>query len=356
MLISRALALAFTLLGLTSAVSRAAECAAPADPQLNAKGRAILAYYQQLQSRPELKLISGQFLNFGPGSSLHAAERIFATTGQWPAMIAADYTDFKTNWLDTATPNKIMIDYWRTGGLVSMGVHLNCPARAEGGGQRDKGIKIADVLAPGTPMHEHWLRQLDTLAAGLQELQAAGVVVLWRPMHEMNGGWFWWGAQEPKDFVVVWRQMFDYFTQSKGLHNLIWVYSPNHMDNAANFYPGDAYADLVGIDAYTDDIDPKHIQGYPTVSALNKPFGFTEFGPHGPEHPPGDYDYRRFLTGLETNFSRSRFFLSWDDKWNPAENQFAHEFYNDPRVITRDRLPVGLAGKIGPLDTGVAMQ
>ena len=330
---------------MTSPVCRAAESAVPADPQLNTKGRVILAYFQQLQASPELRLVSGQFINFGPGSRLHAAERIFATTGHWPAMIAADYTNFKANWLDTRTPNKLMIAYWQAGGLVSMGVHLNNPAKTEGGGLRDKGIKIASLLVPGTPVHERWLRQLDDLAAGLQELQAAGVVVLWRPMHEMNGGWFWWGAQEPKDFVAVWRHMFDYFTQTKGLHNLIWVYSPNHGPTAADFYPGDAYTDLVGLDAYTDHIDPKSIKGYPGVSALNKPFGFTEFGPHGASNPPGDYDYRRFLAGIAEHFPRSRFFLCWDDKWNPAENHFAREFYNDPRVITRESLPEGLAGK-----------
>jgi mannan endo-1,4-beta-mannosidase len=101
----------------------------------------------------------------------------------------------------------------------------------------------------------------------------------------------------------------------------------------------------VGLDAYTDHVDPNHIQGYPEVSALAKPFGFTEFGPHGASHPPGDFDYRRFLVGLAGNFPQSRFFLCWDDKWNPAENQFGREFYNDPRVITRESLPAGLAGK-----------
>ena len=194
-------------------------------------------------------------------------------------------------------------------------------------------------------MHERWMRQLDDLADGLQVLQTAGVVVLWRPLHEMNGGWFWWGAQEPKDFVAVWRQLFDYFTEVKGLHNLIWVYSPNHGVNAADYYPGDAYVDLTGIDAYTDDIDPNGIRGYIGVSTINKPFGFTEFGPHGAENPPGDFDYRKFLAGLADHFPRSRFFLSWDGKWNPAENLFAREFYNDARVITRDSLPAGLAGK-----------
>ncbi len=55
-----------------------------------------------------------------------------------------------------------------------------------------------------------------------------------------------------------------------------------------SFYAGDAYVDIVGLDAYTDFVDPKHILGYPEVARLPKPFGFTEFGPHGPHNPPGD--------------------------------------------------------------------
>jgi len=51
-----------------------------------------------------------------------------------------------------------------------------------------------------------------------------------------------------------------------------------------------------------------------------------------------------FLSGIATHFPRTRFFLCWDEKWNPAENKFAREFYTDPRVITRVDLPAGLAG------------
>ena len=321
----------------------------PADPQLNERGRAILAWFQQLQAGSELKLVSGQFLGFGPGAKLQAAGRIHETTGRWPALVSVDYTDFKAGWIDPHTPNEVMLDYWRTGGLVGASAHLNNPARENGGGLRDKGFKLADLLVPGTPVYARWLRQLDALAGALQEMQAAGVVVLWRPFHEMNGGWFWWGAQDPADLIRAWRQMFDYFTTTKGLHNLIWVYSPNHGSHTADYYPGDGYADLVGLDAYTDFIDSGHIRGYPEVAALNKPFGFTEFGPHGASDPPGDYDFRRFLAGLADNFPRSRFFLSWDGKWNPAENKFAREFYQDPRVITREMLPPGLAGPAAPV-------
>ena len=317
---------------------------APADPQLSDRGRAILAYFQQLQTGSELKIVSGQFCSFGPDARMEAPDKIFQVTGRWPAVVTVDYADFKHQWVATSGPNQLLIAYWRAGGLVSVSAHLNNPARAEGGGLNDQRQKLDDLFLPGTATNQRWLHQLDDLAAGLQELQAAGVVVLWRPFHELNGNWFWWGAQAPGEMGRLWQQMFHYFTETKGLHNLIWVYSPNQGQKVGDYYPGDRFVDLVGLDAYTDNIDPEHIKGYAELTALNKPFGFTEFGPHGASQPPGDFDFRRFTAGLAANFPQTRFFFSWDMKWNPAENQFAREFYTDPRVITRTELPPGLAG------------
>ena len=112
------------------------------------------------------------------------------------------------------------------------------------------------------------MEELDTLAAGLKQLQDAGVVVLWRPFHEMNGDWFWWGGKNPEAFINVWRHMFDYFTKTRGLNNLLWVYGPNHGKKTAAYYAGDGYTDVVGLDAYTDFVDPKHIMGYPGSGPL----------------------------------------------------------------------------------------
>src|SRR5207237_9875768 len=88
----------------------------------------------------------------------------------------------------------------------------------------------------------------------------------------------------------------------------LWVYGPNHRKKHAAYYAGDAYTDIVGLDAYTDFVDPKHIMGYPEVASLPKPFGFTEFGPHGPHNPPGNYNYLRFRDGIEANFPKTCFF------------------------------------------------
>lgn len=337
-LIAAALCLASTL--------RAADAAGPADPALNARGRAILAYFQRLAASPDLKLVSGQFAGWSGQASIGELGKIHAASGRWPVMIGLDYCGWDQGeaMIDVRQPNQLATEYWRSGGLVNISWHAPNPSKPNGGGLKERGIKLADVLAPG-PTHDRWMKSLDQVAAGLQELQAAGVVVIWRPLHEMNGGWFWWGAQPQADFIALWRHMFDYFTHTKGLHNLIWAYAPNHGQRPVDsYYPGDAYVDLMGIDAYTDNIDQAHIAGYELLAKIDKPAGFTEFGPHGASNPPANYDFRRLLDGIGKNFPRLRHFLVWNEKWNPAENRFCKEFYNDPRVITRETLPAGLAG------------
>jgi mannan endo-1,4-beta-mannosidase len=319
----------------------------PADPQLNPRGRAILAWFQQLQAAPGLKLVSGQFAGWSGTAGMNELGKIEHTTGRWPAMIGLDYCAF-VGGEATISPrpvNALAREYWAAGGLVNISWHAPNPAKPEGGGLKERGMKLADVLVPG-PTHDRWMKSLDQVAGALQELQSAGVVVIWRPLHEMNGGWFWWGAQEPADFIAVWRHMFDYFTRTKGLHNLIWAWGPNHAQQPPGlYYPGDAYADLIGLDAYTDLITPGRIKGFDSLARISKPVGFTEYGPHGASNPPGDFDCRRLLDGIQQHFPQLRHFLVWNEKWNPAENRFAREFYNDPRVITRDQIPAGLVGK-----------
>lgn len=99
------------------------------------------------------------------------------------------------------------------------------------------------------------LTDIDAIAVQLRRLQDAHVPVLWRPLHEAAGGWFWWGAKGPVPFVQLWRILFDRLTKADGIHNLIWVFTG---DGEVAWYPGDAYVDVVGIDAYPKDLrDPQ---------------------------------------------------------------------------------------------------
>jgi mannan endo-1,4-beta-mannosidase len=311
----------------------------PANPQANAKARAILDYFQRLEARPQKRVLSGQFTDFGQGANLRLLSEIHDKTGHWPALMGVDYADFSRGSLTYQAPNQAAIAYWRQGGLVTISAHLYNPANPKGGGLRDPGVDLNTLLAPETDTHRRWMQELDLLADGLQELQRAGVVVLWRPFHEMNGGWFWWGAKEPQSFIRVWRHMFDYFTQTKHLDNLLWVYSPNHGQKTAAYYPGNHYADLVGLDAYTDFIDTNHIKGYAEVAGLGKPVGFTEFGPHGSRNPPGDYDYLRLIQGITNQFPHAVFFMSWNGKWSLARNNNTKELLAHPCIANRSDLP-----------------
>jgi len=319
----------------------------PANPKATASARAILKYFQTLSATPPdagRRVLSGQFTDFGPGANLRLINQIHEQTGHWPALIGVDYADVGRGPLDYTASNRTARDYWNQGGLIKVSAHLYNPARTNKAGLRDKGVDLASLLDPVSVAHTNWMEELDHLAAGLQELRDAQVVVLWRPFHEMNGDWFWWGGKDPATFIKVWQHMFDYFSQTKGLDNLLWVYGPNHGKNTAAYYPGDAYVDLVGLDAYTDFVDPAHIRGYAEVAALPKPFGFSEYGPHGSEKPPGDYDYRRFLDGIKKDFPKTCFFMSWNAKWSLARNNHVQELLDDPWVINRENLPPKLVG------------
>jgi mannan endo-1,4-beta-mannosidase len=318
-----------------------------ANPNAFAGAAAILRYFQSLPDRSDKRVLSGQWAGYGPNTSLSPLRAIFEQTGHWPAYIGVDYTDWDTHGLSTATANQVATDYWRHGGLVEIDVVF--ATSPMGGGLNDRGVNLIDCITPGTAANARWQQDLDTIAAGLQELQSAGVIVLWRPLHEMNGRWFWWGEKPVPDFVRFWRYMFDYFTVTKKLNNLLWVYSPNievkdTEAGIAAYYPGDGYVDLVGFDAYGDHVDRLHFRGYSQLVALRKPFLFGEYGPHGPSKPPGTADCSNLIKGIKAHFPRTTGFMCWNENWSPANNLNSRALFNDPWLVNREDLPAELVG------------
>src|SRR5690606_14435384 len=96
----------------------------PANPETNARARAILNYLTELETRTEQRMLSGQFTDFGANGNLSILERIHQRTGHWPALAGFDYVDFRNGGLTTEIPNQSAIEYWRSGGLITVGVHL----------------------------------------------------------------------------------------------------------------------------------------------------------------------------------------------------------------------------------------
>jgi mannan endo-1,4-beta-mannosidase len=312
----------------------------PANPNASGNAKLILNYYAALTSRADHRLISGQFIGFSGGVNNYGMiTDIYNNAGKWVGIVGSDYVDWSSGQvIKYNLTNPDLIKAWKAGSLVALQVHMTNPANPSGGGLRDTGVDLNDLLFPGTDTYTRWFAEMDIIAEGLGQLQDSGVVVLFRPFHEMNGSWFWWGGKDPGLFVKVWKQMFDYYTNTKKLNNLLWVYGPNSGSNAADYYPGDAYADITGLDAYTSNITTAGISGYPSMVNLGKPFGFTEYGPENASNPSGNFDYRILINGLKENFPKACFFMSWNDNWGMTSNKFVKEAISDNYVANRDNL------------------
>jgi len=184
------------------------------------------------------------------------------------------------------------------------------------------------------------MAELDRVAEALAELRDNGVVVLWRPFHEMTGDWFWWCTKahpgNPEPFKKMWIHMFDYFTKTKKLDNLLWVYSAsNRRDPPPDYcYPGDSYVDIVGQDIYSDSAE---VSGYENLLALGKPFCLSEFG-KTIKNKDRPFDYLVLIEKIKHKYPDTIYWLSWDGPYSIARNLNAEALLNDPWVITRDEL------------------
>ena len=241
--------------------------------------------------------------------------------------------------------NQFLIDYWNKGGLITINWAPHNPWTDNGTRDLDE-VQLEELYEKGSPVYAKWHAEWDRIAVGLDELQKAGVVVLWRPMQEMNGGWFWWGwkssPENPEHFKKVYQDMFNYFTYEKKLNNLIWVYSvaahcgAEYSKSPDFHYPGDPYVDIVGINVY--ESEGYHICDYAALKALGKPIALTECGPDH-NKMDGSFDNTLMLKAIKDDAEDILYWTTWHD-WpdhyvSMTSNLKAKELLEDPWVITR---------------------
>jgi len=121
------------------------------------------------------------------------------------------------------------------------------------------------------------LRDMDAIAVQLKKFASNNIPVLWRPLHEAEGGWFWWGAKGPGPFKALWRLLFQRLADHHELHNLIWVLTSQ--DPA--WYPGNDVVDIVGVDAYPDERADALVPNWEALKTRYdglKLIALTEFG------------------------------------------------------------------------------
>ena len=251
--------------------SRPATAAEPVNPNLIPEARRVLEFLESVQGKKMLSGISGS-QDAQPQAVLHV-------TGREPAIAGGDTAGFHRKW--GTTYRQVMqhtvdkaIRWWREkGGIVALQYHWMKPGNPEGSAWVDppRGtgrLDLAKAVTPGTEEHQAVMADLKVTADYLQQLAEARVPVLWRPLHEIDGGWFWWTDPErPENTAALWRLMFEYFVKQRKLNNLIWVYNAAHVSHtrkprAATFeeevahrkryYPGAEYVDIASIDTYAN--------------------------------------------------------------------------------------------------------
>jgi mannan endo-1,4-beta-mannosidase len=117
------------------------------------------------------------------------------------------------------------------------------------------------------------IRDLDIIAGYLKTLADKGIPIIWRPLHEASGKWFWWGYSGPKACKGLYQLMFDRFINYHKLNNLIWVWTTDEAGDALAWYPGDEYVDIVGRDYYYYPREANHSSLVASFEKIKELFG-----------------------------------------------------------------------------------
>ncbi|HEY9044324.1 MAG TPA: glycosyl hydrolase [Ohtaekwangia sp.] len=197
------------------------------------------------------------------------------TTGNDPALLGSDFmfitdknnTGQSDNWFYQQEENIINhVEQAYSNGLINIFCwHIREPYKEEAfyvsDMTADARAKAFKSILPGGENHEWYKKKLDKVASVFNNLKGTNgelIPVIFRPFHEYDGSWFWWGADfcTADEFKTAYRFTVDYLKNTKGVHNVLYALSPDNSydtkDKYLSRYPGDDYVDILGMDNYGD--------------------------------------------------------------------------------------------------------
>jgi mannan endo-1,4-beta-mannosidase len=324
-------ALIFSIIIFSQSFSQSFE---PVNKNASPEAKQLLKYLYSINGN---YILSGEH-NFNENMN-RFNDSVKSITGKYPALWG---TDFIWNW-KTDNGQAIVdesIKKNKEGFIISLMWHQGKPnddapfpwkESIQGKLNDDQWKELTTV---GTPLYNRWLAQVDVIAGYLKQLNDAHVPVLWRPYHEMNGAWFWWGNKKGKDGIQkLWVMMYDRYVNHFHLNNLLWVWGANaprdipgdEADAYKNYYPGAAYVDVLGADVYHMDYEQRDYNDLLDL-AKGKLIALTECGELPTE------------TILKAQ-PKWAWFLVWTDflyKNNTKEQ--IQKIYNREQTLTHDQI------------------
>ncbi len=243
----------------------------PCDQLATVETQSLMAYLADVYGK---QIISGQqeIYSGGPHGLETEFEYLKDTTGHYPAIRGFDYGNFccPAFGSDDGSTKRVLDWVKNKNGIATASFHLNVPKDFESfkiGSRidwsnttytaKDTDFSPSKAATEGTKENEYYHAALKTLAAEFKKLEAEGVPVIWRPLHEAEGGggetgsWFWWGREGSAAYKKLWIYTYETLTSEFGCHNLIWEWNSYNFDTSKNWYPGDAYVDIIGYDKYS---------------------------------------------------------------------------------------------------------
>ena len=339
----------------------------PADASAGSKTKAqVLSYLTSLPSQSDKKVLSGQragWLNDDSNGYDMYGNDIFGdiytkSGGKYPAIMGADI-----DYYGGGNPYNLsrLIDHWNNGGLVELTWHAANPANNNAWTWpiNTPTVNLSEVYTPGNSTYNNFRSHMVLVGDALQTLRDQGVVVLFRPFHEANAGnplvnpapaVFWWGGKDYNQYKTLWRYVYDYFTNTRGLTNIIWVYAVcPWWGHEIDYYPGSEYVDIVGYDYYPFGWDGNYdrfpwVPEYDTLRALGKPFALTELGQcpgDGSWDSCGGKDAKNIINDIKSNMPDVVYWMNWDDQWELGRQSNLSQLFADSWVVNREDYPSG---------------
>ena len=269
-------------------------------------------------------------------------------TGELPAIRGIDFLAYNTtsDWRDQA-PERCIEWTNKYKGIATVTWHWNVPCEegstetafyVESASATYTTFSISKALTEGTWENEVLMADIDLIAQELTKLKEADVPILWRPLHEAEGAWFWWGAEGPEPCKELYRLLYDKLTNEYGLDNLIWTWTSYTFPTSSAWYPGDDVVDLVGYDKYNA------VDGLPNLSSISSTFYSLVQSTNGQKMVAmTENDSIPSLENLVNDKAAWLYFCPWymnyltSEQNNPVENLV--EIYQSEYCITLDELP-----------------
>lgn len=234
----------------------------PANPDISAEASELLNYMKDQFGE---KIITGQFASNDKNKEL---ELIYKTTGKYPAIRFGDIGGYSSSNTPSVSEINAAADWAEKGGIVGFMWYWNSPSETKSSvysketnfslkaAMTDQDIakmdisKINELYSKGLITLEclNIIKDIDDVSQSLNTLAQKNIPVLWRPLHEASGEWFWWGSEGAEAYKWLYNLMYDRMTQYHKLNNLIWIWNGQSKDYLVD---SDHY-DIAAIDIYLD--------------------------------------------------------------------------------------------------------